>query len=153
MVTPYASDECAGLTPGTPHRNTEHPDFPTEDFPIPESTFCGQDKNQSPTVLNVVTNHSIEKMGRRLTSEKVRNHTADVVALVKIQGGIQALVSLLESSLWLRGKYRVGPKQLKNCATLTTLKKLSLCQCQKMTHGNAAQAVLKPWRSLTFQKQ
>lgn len=81
MVTPCASDTCAGQNPGTPHKDTEHPAWLTEDFSIPEITFCGQDKNQSPQSLNVVTNHNGWETGKW-------ERQCGVVTLVKIQGRI-----------------------------------------------------------------
>lgn len=87
-VIPDASQgpkECSWA----PQRNTGHC-RPSHWGHNPESTFCGQDKNQSPAALNVVTNISKQKMGRRQTSEK---DNVDMVALVKIQCGVLLVIT------------------------------------------------------------
>ena len=111
----YGDPMCQYQTPGTPHKDTGHPACPTEDISIPEITFCGQDKNQSPRVLNVVTNHN----GWETASEK---DSAVWWLWSKSKAG---------SSHWChRLNHRCGCKEntehvLNSWRIVTTLKKLS----------------------------
>nr|XP_012416689.1 PREDICTED: podoplanin [Odobenus rosmarus divergens] len=102
VVTPGAEDNVmttgtseepyeSGLTALVPINTESVTDFHLEDGPTQESTVHAKEESQSTTALNVVTNHSVEKVGEDTETTLEKDGLATVTLVGIIVGVLLAI--------------------------------------------------------------
>ncbi|XP_044769818.1 podoplanin isoform X1 [Neomonachus schauinslandi] len=96
VMTPGTSEEPyeSGLTALVPINTESVTDFHLEDGPTQESTVHAKEESQSTTALNVVTSHSIEKVGED-TETTVEKDGLATVTLVGIIVGVLLAIGFI----------------------------------------------------------